>query len=115
MQAAANRLQLSRDTSVYLIRPTIDYRSTERVYADEYGSLSADAQWGAVEMFRAAMRRALPERACPKARATRWQRASARRSCRTISSLDLRELKNQGERASAEDYRFATLTTSGSM
>ena len=29
--------------------------------------------------------------------------------------LDLRELKNQGERAPAADYRFATLTTSGSM
>ena len=62
MQAAANRLRLSSDTRVYIIRPTIDYRSTERVYADEYGSLSTDAQWAAVEMFRRRDAAAVPER-----------------------------------------------------
>lgn len=60
VQAAANRLPLTDDTSVYIIRPTIDDRSTERVYADEYGTLSADADWAAKEMFKAAMRERFP-------------------------------------------------------
>jgi hypothetical protein len=60
MEAAVNDLTLSSDTYVYVVRPTPDYRSTERVYADEHGSLSSDAQWAAVEMFRAAMRERFP-------------------------------------------------------
>jgi hypothetical protein len=46
---------------VYIIRPTIDDRSTERVYADEYGTLSADADWAAKEMFKAALRERFPD------------------------------------------------------
>ena len=60
IEEAVNGLTLSGDTRIYLVRPTPDYRSTERVYADEHGSLSADAQWAAVEMFRAAMRERFP-------------------------------------------------------
>jgi hypothetical protein len=60
MEEAVNGLTLSADTHVYIVRPTPDYRSTESVYADEHGSLSADAQWAAVEMFRAAMRQRFP-------------------------------------------------------
>jgi hypothetical protein len=61
VQAAANRLQLSEETIVYIIRPTINDRSTERVYADEYGTLSADADWAAKEMFKAALRERFPQ------------------------------------------------------
>jgi hypothetical protein len=61
VQAAANRLRLTGDVRVYMIRPSIDHRSTERVYADEYGSLTADADWAAKEMFRAAMRERYPD------------------------------------------------------
>jgi hypothetical protein len=61
IREAVDGLALSADTRVYIVRPTTDYRSTERVYADEHGSLSADAQWAAVEMFRAAMRQRFPE------------------------------------------------------
>jgi hypothetical protein len=60
-QAAVSRLPLGRETSVYITRPTFSYRSTEHVYADEYGSLSADAQWAAIEMFRAAVRQRFPQ------------------------------------------------------
>jgi hypothetical protein len=61
MEETVNGLTLSQDTRVYIVRPTVDYRSTERIYADEHGSLSADAQWAAVEMFRAAMRQRFPD------------------------------------------------------
>ena len=61
IEEAVNGLTLSGDTRVYIVRPTPDYRSTEQVYADEHGSLSADAQWAAVEMFRAAMRQRFPQ------------------------------------------------------
>ena len=113
MQAAANRVRLSRDTRVYIIRPTIDYRSTERVYADEFGSLSADAQWAAVEMFRAAMRQRFPG-GLPEGTEYTVTTSFSPPITSYDLVLDLRELKNQGERAPA-DYRFATLTTSGSM
>jgi hypothetical protein len=60
IQAGANRLQPTGNASVYIIRPTIADRSTERVYADEYGTLTADADWAAKEMFKAAMRERFP-------------------------------------------------------
>jgi hypothetical protein len=56
IKSAANRVLLDADTSVYLIRPSLAYRATRRMYADEYGSLTSDADWAAKEMFNAAMR-----------------------------------------------------------
>jgi hypothetical protein len=38
----------------------MDDRSTERAYADEYGTLTADADWAAKEMFKAAVRERFP-------------------------------------------------------
>ena len=61
IEAAAERLKPKDDTRVYLIRPSIEHRSTERVYADEYGSLTSDADWAAKEMFKAAMRERYPD------------------------------------------------------
>jgi hypothetical protein len=57
---AANRLRLDADTDVYIIRPGIDDRSTERVFDDEFGSLSSDADWASREMFKDAMRERFP-------------------------------------------------------
>jgi hypothetical protein len=103
VQAAANRLQLTNDTQVYVVRPSIDYRSTERVYADEYGSLTSDADWAAKEMFKAALRERFPS-GLPEG--TRYELFTgfgpppAQYSYDLV--VDLRELKNVGERASAE-------------
>lgn len=58
--SAAANLRLAPDTDVYIIRPTIDDRSTEQVYDDEFGSLSSDADWAAKEMFKAALREKFP-------------------------------------------------------
>jgi hypothetical protein len=60
IKSAADRVQLDGDTRVYLIRPSLAYRATRRMYADEYGSLTSDADWAAKEMFNAAMRQRFP-------------------------------------------------------
>ena len=103
VQAAANRLRLKDETIVYLIRPSIDYRSTERVYADEYGSLTADADWGSKEMFKAAIRERFPN-GLPEGTSyslfTGFGGPPAQYTYDLIA--DLRELKNLGERAPAE-------------
>ena len=98
IQAAANRLRLSGDTRVYITRPTIDYRSTERIYADEFGSLSTDAQWAAVEMFSAAMRQRFPD-GLPEGTTYTVTTSFSPPITSYDLVLDLRELKNQGERA----------------
>jgi hypothetical protein len=98
MQAAANRLPVGRETRVYITRPTVDYRSTERIYADEYGSLTADAQWGAVEMFRAAVRQRFPL-GLPEGTAYTLTTSFTSPIMPYDLVVDLRELKAQGERA----------------
>jgi hypothetical protein len=100
-QAAVNRLPPGRDTSVYITRPTNAYRSTQRIYADEYGSLSADAQWGAVEMFRAAVRQRFP-RGLPEGTTYTLTTSLSPPIMPYDLVLDLRELKVQGERAPTE-------------
>lgn len=60
VKAAAAKVTLLADTRVYIIRPALDDRSTQHVYEDEYGSLSADAEWAAEEMFKTAMRERFP-------------------------------------------------------
>ncbi|MDB6165730.1 MAG: hypothetical protein JWQ83_870, partial [Lacunisphaera sp.] len=47
---------------VYLITPTPDDRSTERMFADEFGSLSSDSDWAPKEMFRTALRERFGEK-----------------------------------------------------
>ena len=97
-QSAVNRLPLSGETDVYITRPTIEYRSTERVYADEYGSLSADATWAAVEMFRAAVRQRFPS-GMPDGMSYKLTTSITPPIRPYDLVLDLRELRNQGERA----------------
>ena len=103
VQAAADRLRLTNDTIVYLIRPSIDYRSTKRVYADEFGSLTSDADWGSKEMFKAAMRERFPN-GLPEGTSyslfTGFGGPPAQYSYALVA--DLRELKNLGERAPTE-------------
>jgi hypothetical protein len=98
VQAAVNRLPLSGETDVYITRPTIEYRSTERVYADEFGSLSADAQWAVVEMFRAAVRQRFPN-GLPAGMSYKLTTSITPPIKPYDLVLDLRELRNQGRRA----------------
>jgi hypothetical protein len=102
IQAGANRLQPADHASVYIIRPTIDDRSTERIYADEYGTLTADADWAAKEMFKAAMRERFPAGLPAGAQYelyTGFGPPPAQYSYDLV--VDLRALKSLGERAPA--------------
>ncbi len=100
IQAAADRVPLAPDTQVYVIRPSTDFRSTERIYADEHGSLSADAQWAVVEMFRAAMRQRFPS-GLPEGMSYTLVTSFTPPIVAYDFVFDLRELRNQGERAPA--------------
>jgi len=102
VKAAASRLQLTDDARVYLIRPTSpDHRSTERLYADEFGSLTADADWAAKEMFKAAMRERYPSGLPPGTEYVLTTGFGPPPPVGYDVVGDLRELKNLGERAPA--------------
>ncbi len=53
---AVNRLPVKADARVYIITPTLKDRSTQRVFADEFGSLSSNSDWVPKEMFKTAVR-----------------------------------------------------------
>jgi hypothetical protein len=55
IRTAVQRHVFKGDTKVYIITPTPDDRSTERMYADEFGSLSSDSDWAPREMFKDAV------------------------------------------------------------
>jgi hypothetical protein len=118
VKAAAARLDLKAETTIYIVRPAIDDRSTERVYTDEFGSLSADADWAAKEMFKAAMRQRFPN-GLPAG--TSYTLTSSFYSPAEPHDYDLvvdmRVLRSLGDRLGARPASgyFATLTTSGSM
>ena len=102
IETAANRVRLTNETRVYLIRPSLEHRSTERVYADEYGSLTSDADWAAKEMFKAAMRERFPD-GLPEG--TDYLMTTGFGPPPPVGYdvvVDLRELKNLGERAPPE-------------
>jgi hypothetical protein len=55
IRTAVLRVNFSKPVKVYVITPTLDDRSTNRVYRDEFGSLSSDSDWTPKEMFKAAL------------------------------------------------------------
>jgi hypothetical protein len=100
IQGAVDRLPLEPDMQVYVIRPSPEFRSTERIYADEHGSLSADAQWAVVEMFRAAIRQRFPN-GLPDGMSYTLVTSFTPPIVAYDFVFDLRELRNQGEREPA--------------
>jgi hypothetical protein len=100
VREAASRFEPSADTRVYLIRPTSpEHRSTELLYADEFGSLSADADWAAKEMFKAALRERYPQGLPNGAEYLLTTGFAPPPAAGYDLVADLRELKNMGERA----------------
>jgi hypothetical protein len=103
VQLAANRLRLTNDTQVFIIRPSIDYRSTERAYADEFGTLTSDADWAARELFKAAMRERFPSGLPDVTTYTLWTSFGVPPPQYTHALVvDLRELRSLGARAPAK-------------
>jgi hypothetical protein len=102
MQSAANQLPLSADTRVFIARPMVEHRSTERVYADEFGSLSADARWAAEEMFKAAVRQRFPAGLPEGTRYTAFSGFTPPPAGSGFDLvLDMRELRHLGDRTTA--------------
>lgn len=56
VQGSVLRSNFTHPTTVYFVTPTLAERSTERIYGDEFGSLSSDSGAVAGEMFKAALR-----------------------------------------------------------
>lgn len=52
---AVLQLNFAKPVRVFFITPTLEQRSTERIYGDEFGSLSSDSEWVPLEMFKAAL------------------------------------------------------------
>ena len=96
VQAAAERLRFDADTQVFFVRPVLGDRSTERVYADEFGSLTTDAEWAVEEMFGAALRERFPTGLPQGARYT-LDTGFGPPAMPFDLIIDLRVLKNQGE------------------
>lgn len=55
VQSAVLRANFTKPTTVYFITPTLADRSTERVYGDEFGSLSSDSVSVPEDMVKAAL------------------------------------------------------------
>jgi len=62
IRGAVMRADFKKPNRVYLIRPTPDERTTERTFADEFGSLSSDSDWAPQEMFKAAVHERFPKK-----------------------------------------------------
>jgi len=109
IQTAAQTLRLDSDTDVYIIRPSIDDRSTERVFEDEFGSLSSDADWASKEMFKAAMRERFPE-SLPAGLAYSIETGPFPPTTPLAydAVIDLRELRFEGDRRIAPTGQAAT-------
>jgi hypothetical protein len=112
IQTAAQQLRLDSDTDIYIIRPGIEDRSTERVFDDEFGSLSSDADWASKEMFKAAMRERFPEK-LPAGAAYSIETGSAPPASPGAydAVIDLRKLRNEGDRtltAATDDAKTAS-------
>ncbi len=59
------RLDFSKAPKVYVITPGPDDRSTERMFVDEFGSLTTDSDWAPREMFKAALYQRFPGKLPP--------------------------------------------------
>lgn len=66
VRTAVLRANFSKAVKVYMITPTPDDRTTERVFQDEFGSLSSDSDWAPKEMFKAAINDRFPASKLPK-------------------------------------------------
>jgi len=93
MLDAALRMPLESDLKIYVIRPSIDDRATQRIFADEFGSLSSDTDWAVVEMFKCALRRRFPSGLPEGVAYTLTSGQEAPREGKFDIVIDMRELR----------------------
>jgi hypothetical protein len=87
---AAEQLRpTSVPADVFVIMATRNYRSTKRVFTDEFGSFSSNSEWSPIEMFKAALRARFPDGA-PEVRVALGYELPANRHYDLV--VDLRKL-----------------------
>ena len=62
IRGAVMRADFKKPNRVYIIRPALEDRTTERLFADEFGSLSTDSDWAPQEIFKAALHERFPKK-----------------------------------------------------
>lgn len=62
MKNAVLRAAFNKPVRAYVITPTAEHRSTDRIYRDEFGALSSRSERIAQEMFKTAVRYRFPDR-----------------------------------------------------
>jgi fermentation-respiration switch protein FrsA (DUF1100 family) len=60
MLDAAMSSPLEPGMKVYVVQSSVKDRATQRIFVDEFGSLSSDTDWAVAEMFKCALRRRFP-------------------------------------------------------
>lgn len=62
MKSAVARGNFNRPQRAYVITPTVDHRTTDRIYRDEFGAVTSVSARAAQEMFKAAVRTRYPDK-----------------------------------------------------
>ncbi|MDQ5979633.1 MAG: hypothetical protein QG602_2608 [Verrucomicrobiota bacterium] len=62
MKGSVLRAGFNKAVKAYVITPSAEHRTTDRIYGDEFGSLTAMSELGAQEMFKAAVRARFPDK-----------------------------------------------------
>ncbi|SDS62245.1 hypothetical protein [Opitutus sp. GAS368] len=92
------RVNFTKPTKVFVITPSIEDRSTTRVYFDEFGSLSSSSDWAPKEMVAAAMHERFPIRLPTGGSYTLASGREAPAAKDYDLVIDLRKLKERRER-----------------
>lgn len=94
VRSAMMRADFRKPVSVYVITPQPADRATERIYGDEFGSLSSDSDWAPREMVKAAVRARFPEK-LPKGGSLTVASGRAEPAPKAFDVvIDMRKLKN---------------------
>jgi hypothetical protein len=94
---AVMRVDFAKPASVYIITPTQEDRSTERVFSDEFGALTSDSDWMPKEMFKAALHERFPGKLPPRAKYTVTVGRGVPEAKAYDLVIDMRRLKEQRE------------------
>lgn len=98
VKGALQRANFTKPTRIYVITPSVDDRSTERVYFDEFGSLSSDSDWTPKEMVKDALHDRFPEKLPKGGSYTLVTSREVPEAGAYDVLIDLRKLKERGSR-----------------
>jgi hypothetical protein len=94
MRSGVLRANFSKLVRIYVITAAVGDRSTERIYRDEFGSISSSSEADAQEMLRAAVRNRFPGKLPPGSSYTVASGPAAPDASAYDLVIDMRKLKN---------------------